>query len=95
MSAYRLHSIKFKRKKYIEKQPPKIQSRIWKAINCLLQNPRSHPYKSGGIKHLKKGKYHCTWQSKEIFRFRIAYKIDEENKTIKITKLLPHLDSQR
>ncbi|MCD4784682.1 MAG: hypothetical protein K8T10_12750 [Candidatus Eremiobacteraeota bacterium] len=95
MPTYRLQLIKSKIKRYIEKQQPKIQKQIMNAINNILKSPRDHSIKSGGIKHLKKGKYYCKWQSKEIYNFRIIYHISDADMSVRLLDIESHLDRQR
>ena len=95
MGSYKLERIKSSVKRYILKLQPDVQIKIYKAIEKILDSPREHQEKSGGIKHLKKGKYFCTWESKDINNLRIIYRLNDEKRSIKITLITPHLDKQR
>jgi mRNA-degrading endonuclease YafQ of YafQ-DinJ toxin-antitoxin module len=94
MPNYKLEPIKNNLNRQIRGYQPYLQTQIREAIAILLRSPKNHN-KPNTIKHLKRGKYFCNWESKEIYGWRLIYTIIDDEKKIKLIDVTPHLDRHR
>ncbi len=85
---YRILPIKSAVKRQIEKLPSAHKERLAGAFEDIERNPRHH--QSGWIGKLKGRKWRGTWHYELAYHYRIHYKIDETDKTVKITYVGPH-----